>query len=381
MKRKIITLLALSTTLALSAQIKLEASNIDDIIATMTLKEKVYFVLGVGDEGVWRHYRTKPALILRGQACATYGIPRLGIPNTVLTDGPAGLRIDTIQTGVNHRTYCTAFPTATALASTWNKELVYQVGDAIGEETFRYGSDMLLGPAMNIQRHPLTGRNFEYYSEDSLLSGYMAANEMNGAATKGVYPYMKHFALNDQETNRCSFLLTFASEQTIREGYLKAFELATKGFEGKAMAVMSSFNWIGTVPSCANNELLNNVLRGEWGFVGMVETDYDGSYGYMITDHCIRNGNDLMLGFNSAESNKLTDESATAVLAMRQACKNILYTVANSGYYADGNPATGMTNMTKLFVMIDVILAVVLIVVDTIVIVRWRKKKKQAANE
>ena len=108
----------------------------------------------------------------------------------------------------------------------------------------------------------------------------------------------------------------------------------------------------------------------------MVETDYDGSYGYMITDHCIRNGNDLMLGFNSAESNKLTDESATAVLAMRQACKNILYTVANSGY-----PASGMTNMTKLFVMIDVILAVVLIVVDTIVIVRWRKKKKQAVNE
>ena len=147
------------------------------------------------------------------------------------------------------------------------------------------------------------------------------------------------------------------------------------------MAVMSSFNWIGTVPSCANNELLNNVLRGEWGFVGMVETDYDGSYGYMITDHCIRNGNDLMLGFNSAESNKLTDESATAVLAMRQACKNILYTVANSGYYADGNPASGMTNMTKLFVMIDVILAVVLIVVDTIVIVRWRKKKKQAAKD
>ena len=175
MKRKIITLLALSTTLVLSAQIKLEAGNIDDIIAAMTLKEKVYFVLGVGDEGVWRHYKTKPTLILRGQACATYGIPRLGIPNTVLTDGPAGLRIDTIQTGVNHRTYCTAFPTATALASTWNKELVYQVGDAIGEETFRYGSDMLLGPAMNIQRNPLTGRNFEYYSEDPYVSGMMAA--------------------------------------------------------------------------------------------------------------------------------------------------------------------------------------------------------------
>ena len=290
-------------------------------------------------------------------------------------DGPAGLN------NFITKAYGTAYPSEVLMAQTWNKELANEIGVSMGQEYVDADNYGWYGPAMNIHRTAFAGRNFEYYSEDSLLSGYMAANEMNGAATKGVYPYMKHFALNDQETNRCSFLLTFASEQTIREGYLKAFELATKGFEGKAMAVMSSFNWIGTVPSCANNELLNNVLRGEWGFVGMVETDYDGSYGYMITDHCIRNGNDLMLGFNSAESNKLTDESATAVLAMRQACKNILYTVANSGYYADGNPATGMTNMTKLFVMIDVILAVVLIVVDTIVIVRWRKKKKQAVNE
>ena len=290
-------------------------------------------------------------------------------------DGPAGLN------NFITKAYGTAYPSEVLMAQTWNKELANEIGVSMGQEYVDADNYGWYGPAMNIHRTAFAGRNFEYYSEDSLLSGYMAANEMNGAATKGVYPYMKHFALNDQETNRCSFLLTFASEQTIREGYLKAFELATKGFEGKAMAVMSSFNWIGTVPSCANNELLNNVLRGEWGFVGMVETDYDGSYGYMITDHCIRNGNDLMLGFNSAESNKLTDESATAVLAMRQACKNILYTVANSGYYADGNPASGMTNMTKLFVMIDVILAVVLIVVDTIVIVRWRKKKKQAVNE
>ena len=284
-------------------------------------------------------------------------------------DGPAGLN------NFITKAYGTAYPSEVLMAQTWNKELANEIGVSMGQEYVDADNYGWYGPAMNIHRTAFAGRNFEYYSEDSLLSGYMAANEMNGAATKGVYPYMKHFALNDQETNRCSFLLTFASEQTIREGYLKAFELATKGFEGKAMAVMSSFNWIGTVPSCANNELLNNVLRGEWGFVGMVETDYDGSYGYMITDHCIRNGNDLMLGFNSAESNKLTDESATAVLAMRQACKNILYTVANSGYYADGNPATGMTNMTKLFVMIDVILAVVLIVVDTIVIVRWRKNR------
>ena len=300
----------------------------------------------------------------------TAEIKSVGKVATSDCDGPAGLN------NFITKTYGTAYPSEVLIAQTWNKDLAKEVGDSMGQEYVDADNFGWYGPAMNIHRSAFAGRNFEYYSEDGVLSGYMAANEMNGAAVKGVYPYIKHFALNDQETNRCSFLLTFASEQTIREGYLKAFELAVKGFEGNAMAAMSAFNWIGTVPSCANNGLLNNVLRGEWGFVGMVETDYDGSYGYMITDHCIRNGNDLMLGFNSAESNKLTDKSATAVLAMRQACKNILYTVANSGYYADGNPAAGMSNMTKLFVTVDVILAVLLIAADAIVIVRFRKKRK-----
>ena len=293
---------------------------------------------------------------------------------TVDCDGPASINNNFTGTG------SIGFPSAVMIANTWNKDLALSFGESIGKMADEMDVSGWYAPAMNTHRNAFAGRNFEYYSEDGVLSGYMAANEMNGAAVKGVYPYIKHFALNDQETNRCSFLLTFASEQTIREGYLKAFELAVKGFEGNAIAAMSSFNWIGTVPSCANNGLLNNVLRGEWGFVGMVETDYDGSYGYMITDHCIRNGNDLMLGFNSAESNKLTDESATAVLAMRQACKNILYTVANSGYYADGNPAAGMSNMTKLFVTVDVILAVLLIAADAIVIVRFRKKRKNVDN-
>lgn len=145
---------------------------------------------------------------------------------------------------------------------------------------------------------------------------------------------------------------------------------------------MSSFNWIGTVPSCANSNLLNNVLRGEWGFVGMVETDYDGSYGYMITDHSIRNGNDLMLGFGSAESNILSDKSATAVQAMRQACKNILYTIGNSGYYTvDEDPAGVMTNMTKIFITVDVIVALIIIAVEAIVILRYMKKKKAASEK
>ena len=141
---------------------------------------------------------------------------------------------------------------------------------------------------------------------------------------------------------------------------------------------MSSFNFIGTEPSTANPYLLNNVLRGEWGFVGMVETDYDGSYGYIISDHCVRAGNDLMLGFAMAESNKFTDTSATATLAMRQACKNILYTVGNSGYYADGGAGGGMDNMTKTFLFADLGIAAALILLEVILLTRYNKKKKAA---
>ena len=231
---------------------------------------------------------------------------------------------------------------------------------------------------MNTHRSAFAGRNFEYYSEDGVLGGHLAANQVNGAAEKGVYAYIKHFALNDQEINRISVLLTFSSEQAIREIYLKPFEIAVKDFTGTCRAVMSSFNWIGTIPSCANSHLLNNVLRDEWGFVGLVESDYNGSYGYMVTDSSIRNGNDLMLGYGRAQSNVLADQSATAVKAMRQASKNILYTVANSGYYADGNPVGGMTNMTKIFVTVDVIVALLIIAIEAILIIRYLKKKKNA---
>ncbi|MCI9442524.1 MAG: hypothetical protein HFH15_15125 [Ruminococcus sp.] len=217
---------------------------------------------------------------------------------------------------------------------------------------------------------------FPYVRIPTRWTGYMALNQTNGAAEHNVYAYIKHFALNDQEINRTSMLLTFSSEQAIREIYLKPFEIATKGFEGTSHAAMSSFNWIGTVPSCANSNLLNNALRGEWGFIGMVESDYDGSYGYMITDHCIRNGNDLMLGFASAESNILSDQSATAIHAMRQVCKNILYTVGNSGYYTvDEDPAGIMANITKIFITADVIVALIIIAIEAVLIIRYRKKK------
>ena len=291
-------------------------------------------------------------------------------------DGPAGL--SNFVTGA----YGTAYPSEVLMAQTWNQNLAYELGQCMGQEYKEANNYGWYGPAMNTHRSAFAGRNFEYYSEDGVLAGRIAANQVNGAAEHGVYAYIKHFALNDQEINRTSMLMTFSSEQAIREIYLKPFEIAVKEFEGTSRAVMSSFNWIGTEPSCANSNLLNNVLRGEWGFVGMVESDYDGSYGYMITDHSIRNGNDLMLGFGSAESNLLEDQSATAVKAMRQACKNILYTVGNSGYYTvDKDPAGVMTNMTKIFVTVDVIVALVILAAEAIVIVRYLKKKKAASAE
>ena len=304
----------------------------------------------------------------------TVAIPSVGKVGTSDCDGPAGL--SNFITGA----YGSAYPAEVLMAQTWSKEMAYEIGTSMGQEYQDANNYGWYGPAMNTHRSAFAGRNFEYYSEDGVLAGHIAAAEINGASTKGVYPYIKHYAVNDQETNRCSFLLTYATEQTLREIYLKPFELAVKGYAaGKPLAVMSAFNWIGSEPACANDELLNTVLRDEWGFRGMVETDYNGSYGYQITDHCIRNGNDLMLGFNGAASNVLSDQSATAVKAMRQACKNILYTVGNSGYYTVNEQTSGgLTNMQKIFYTVDGCVAGVVILLLLIVLLRWRKKNKAA---
>jgi beta-glucosidase len=302
----------------------------------------------------------------------TAPIESVGKVGTSDCDGPAGL--SNFITGA----YGSAYPAETLMAMTWNKDLAYEIGTSMGQEYQDANNYGWYGPAMNTHRSAFAGRNFEYYSEDGVLAGLIAASEINGAATKGVYPYIKHFAMNDQETNRCSFLLTYGPEQAFREIYLKPFELAVKNYEGTSLAAMSAFNWIGTEPGCANNELLNTVLRGEWGFVGMVETDYNGSYGYQITDHCIRNGNDLMLGFNGAASNVLSDQSATAVKAMRQACKNILYTVGNSGYYTvnDQSKSGGLSRMQKIFYGLDALTAAIVII--PLALVFMNKKKKAA---
>ncbi|MBQ8082152.1 MAG: glycoside hydrolase family 3 C-terminal domain-containing protein [Clostridia bacterium] len=313
------------------------------------------------------------------------------------SDGPAGL--NNYITGSSG----TTFPAEILMAQTWSKEVASLIGTTMGQEFASANNYGWYGPAMNLHRSAFAGRNFEYYSEDAMLSAIIATCEANGAAQYGVYPYLKHFAMNDQELGRTAILLTFASEQAIREVYLKPFEYTVKHFSGKALAMMSSYNFIGTKYAGANPELLQTVLRAEWGFRGMVETDYDGSYGYMITDAVIRNGGDLMLGYGSYATNELSTKKATTLLNLRRAAKNILYTVANSGYYGVGlKDATspeeteevqeteappvetaapvvqesGVNNMDALFRKINLTAAAILIALEAIIILCQLRGKK-----
>jgi beta-glucosidase len=251
--------------------LKLQKDNIKEIVKALTLEEKANLVLGVGDEGVWKHYKTTGVIVLKGQACATYAVPRLGIPNTVLTDGPAGLKIDTVQNNVDHPTYATAFPSATTLASSWNRDLVRKVGEAIGDETLEYGSDMLLGPGMNIQRNPLAGRNFEYYSEDPLISGEMAAAMVNGIQSKNVGACIKHFAANNIETNRRT-INELKSQRALREIYLRGFQIAVQ--KSNPWMIMTSYNKINGYFTAEDKALLQDILRYEWNYKGVVVTDW-----------------------------------------------------------------------------------------------------------
>jgi beta-glucosidase len=225
---------------------------------------------------------------------------------------------------------------------------------------------------MNIHRSAFAGRNFEYYSEDGLLSGKIAAQAIIGAEKYGVYAYMKHFALNDQETNRTNLLCTWADEQAVREIYLKPFEISVK--EGKVKAVMSAFNFLGITPAQASTELLVDVLRGEWGFEGFVLTDYYGVYGYQDADRMIRNGNDCMLVAYDTETNHLTDTtSATSIIAARQACKNIMYTVVNSRAYDEENLNPGLQGWQTAFIVVDIIIGLLIVALEVLTIKKYKK--------
>ena len=269
-----ITAFALFYGAATAEELKLREDNIDQIVKAMTLEEKAHLVVGADIKeisGTGEVGDTEQ--IVPGAAGITYPIPRLGIPSIVMADGPAGLRIKPIREGDPNTYYCTGFPVGTHLAATWNDEIIYRVGKAMGEEVKEYGVDILLAPGVNIMRNPLCGRNFEYYSEDPLLAGKTAAAIINGVESNDVGTSLKHFCANNQEINRLANDSRI-SQRALREIYLRNFEIAVR--EAQPWTIMTSYNYLNGRYTSEDKGLLEDVLRGEFGFEGAIVTDWGG---------------------------------------------------------------------------------------------------------
>ncbi|MBQ8713519.1 MAG: glycoside hydrolase family 3 C-terminal domain-containing protein [Prevotella sp.] len=289
-----VALTALSCSLTMNAQPQLSATNIDEVIAAMTLEEKAQLLVGGGNDsftgsGAMLGHQQK---LVAGAAGTTVGIPRLGIPETCVADGPAGVHIDTKRKNDPNDYSATGFPIGTCLASTWNTELVRQVGEAMGNETLEFGVDVILGPGMNLHRNPLCGRNFEYYSEDPFVTGAIGAAVVKGIQSQGVGVSAKHFAVNSQESDRTR-VDEQLSQRALRELYLRGFEKMVR--EARPWTLMSSYNLINGEYAQGNKGLLTTILRDEWGFDGIVMTDWIGKRDALPTEREVQAGNDLMM--------------------------------------------------------------------------------------
>jgi beta-glucosidase len=323
-------------------------TNFDEVIRAMTLEEKALVVVGTGMAGV----AGTPALgttafLVPGATGTTQPVPRLGISAAVLSDGPAGLRISPKRDFDSKTYYCTHFPIGTCLSSSWNTELVYRTGHAIGEEALAYGVDVLLGPGNNIQRNPLCGRNFEYYSEDPVLAGNIAAAYIQGVQSNGVGTSLKHFAFNNQETLRMGNDAR-VSRRAAREIYLKAFQIAIQ--QGQPWTVMTAYNKINGTMTSESCELLTTVLREEWGFNGLVVTDWYGGYdpargGKANRAANMQAGNDLIEPGQPEDSEAIIEAVKSGKLDINildANVKRILRLIAKTprfkGYKYDNNP-------------------------------------------
>ena len=297
----------------------------------------------------------------------TAAMDSVGKVATLDFDGPAA--INNNFTGVGS----IGFPIEVVVASTWNKELAQAWGECMGKISQEMGAEGWYAPGMNTHRTAFGARNYEYFSEDGVLAGNMGAKAVEGARKYGVYSYIKHFALYEGNAKMVS---VWSNEQAIREIYLKPFEISVK--QGGANAVMVSWSFLGDKWTGESSNLMNTVLRDEWGFRGMALTDFfrNNGHGFMNADAALANGVDVMLStFNGEENNVANPEHPTSVLQMRNACKNVMYTVVSSWAYDGEHEETGMENWKKAGIGIDIVIALFMAGMEVLVIRGYKKRK------
>ena len=313
---------ALSVTMTAQTAPQLNANNIEEVIKAMTLEEKAQLLVGGGNDGfvgsgaMLGHQKK----FVPGAAGTTVAIPRLGIPATVQCDGPAGVHIDAHREGDSRNYYATGFPVGTCLASTWNTDLVRKVGEAIGNETLEYGCDVVLGPGMNLHRNPLCGRNFEYYSEDPVVTGLMGTAFVLGVQSQGVGVSAKHFAVNSQESDRTR-VDERLSQRALRELYLKGFEMMVR--KSNPWTIMSAYNKVNGVYAQGNKDLLTDILRNDWGFKGIVETDWIGIREDLPVEQEVAAGNDLLMPGYPAQVKAIVDAVKSGKLDVKDVDRNV----------------------------------------------------------